>query len=280
MSDCWHPWLRARQPSSFPVVRRIAIVVAALGLVGACLAIVPFLGDHQQSSQTAAVKLRGANGLGLRIAKVNGTAEPTGPVTADSAVYHITPDGPLPRPVTILIPLSHRVPPSQQKLAFVFTRETATGKWQPLKTRVVRDGAYASVTVHRLSWFSGFTIDPNQVLTELKSFFKELTNGSFNNASPPSCDQSSAAQSDGYTYATSGTAMLPCFGVDSNGGRVIKLVDNRRYPELITTSMPVAVGSSDIFQKIGQMLTPDGYMEGYSRSPEHLDRLAICGASS
>jgi hypothetical protein len=240
--------------------RVIVIVVVTLGLVGACLAVVPFLGDHQQSSRTAAVELRGADGLGLRVAKVNGMSRPAGPVRPDSAVYHITPDGPLPRPVTILIPLSHRASPSQQKLVFVFAKETATGKWRPLKTTVVRDGTYASVTVRRLSWFGDFTVDPGQILAELKNFFRELTNGAFNNASLPSCDRSSAAQSDGYRYATDGTAMLACFGVDSNGGRVIKLVDNRRYPELITTSMPVAVGSSDIFQKIAQMLTPDGYV--------------------
>src|ERR1039457_476982 len=83
---------------------RIAIaVVAALALVGACLAIIPFFGDHQHSSQTAPVKLRGADGLGLHTARVNGIVGPNGPVTADSAVYHITPDGHLPRPVTILI---------------------------------------------------------------------------------------------------------------------------------------------------------------------------------
>lgn len=239
---------------------KIAVGAGALVLVGACLAIVPFVGDHQQSPHTAPVVLRGANGLGLRIAKVNGAVGPSGPVTADSAVYHITPDGHLPRPATILIPLSHRVLPSQQDLVFVFTKETAAGKWQPLRTRVVRDGTYASVTVHRLSWFGIFAVDPNQILARLKSFFQELTNGAFNNASAPSCGQLSVAQSGGYRYAVAGTAMLACFGADSGGGRVIKLVDNRRYPELITTSMPVTVGSSDIFQKIGQMLTPGGYV--------------------
>jgi hypothetical protein len=114
----------------------------------------------------------------------------------------------LPRPVTILLPLTHRASPTQRKLVFVFAKETATGRWRPLRTTVVRDGTYASVTVRRLSWFSDFTVDPGQVLAELKNFFRELTNGAFSNASLLSCDRSSAAQSDGYTYATDGTAML------------------------------------------------------------------------
>lgn len=240
----------------------IAAIVAALALVAAGIASVPFLGHHQQSSaQAAAVKLAGARGLGLHIAQVNGAAGPTGPVTAESEIYHITPDGPLPRQVTVQLPLRRAVPPGQRSQVFVFTREPPTGRWQPLRTLVVDQGHYASVTVRRLSWFSAVQVDPSKLLQILEDFFNELTSGAFSNAVPPTCEQQSAAVGGGYSYATAGSAMLACFGMTSGGGRVVKLVDARRYPLLVNTHMPeVSGGGGDIFQQAGQLLSPDGYV--------------------
>jgi hypothetical protein len=186
-------------------------------------------------------------------------AGPAGPVTAESDIYHITPDGPLPKQVTIQIPLRRAVPRDQRSRVFVFTKESLAGRWTPLRTIVVDQGRYASVAVHRLSWFSVVQVDPGKLLQAVGDFFKELTSGAFNNAPPPSCEQTSAALDDRYSYAAAGSAMLACFGRAPGGGRVVKLVDARRYPLLVNTHMPeISSGGGDIFQQIGQLLSPDG----------------------
>lgn len=137
----------------------ITAVVAVFILVAVGIAAVSWPGHGQQSAgsdqQSAApagpVRLTGAQGLGLHVAQVAAMAAPTGPMTAESAVYHIFPDGSLPRPVTVQIPLGHISAPGQQAPVLIFTKESATGRWQPLRTVIVDQGRYASVTVHRLS---------------------------------------------------------------------------------------------------------------------------------
>lgn len=247
----------------------VTAMVAAFILVAAGIAVVSSPGHGRQSArsgkQSAApaglVRLTGAQELGLHVAQVAAMPAPGGPVTAESAVYHIFPDGSLPRPVTVQIPLGHTPAPGQQAPVLIFTKESASGRWQPLRTMIVDQGRYASVTVHRLSWFAAVQIDPGKLLQDLKDFFGELTSGALTNPAPPSCDRPSAAASDGYTYATAGSAMTACFGMAPGDGRVIKLVDDRRYPLLITTPMPeVSGGGGDIFQQAGQLLSPDGYV--------------------
>jgi hypothetical protein len=234
-------------------------IVTALALVAVGVALVAFHTQQQSSPRPALVKLAGAAGLGLRVAQVNDVAGPVGPVTDESAVYHISPDGPLPRRVTVQIPLRQMVAPGRWPQVFVLTKEMPAGRWQPLVTRVVGHGRYASVTVDRLSWFSAVLIDPAKLLNSLEEFFKELTSGAYNNAAPPSCDHKAAALGDRYSFATAGTAMLACFGMTSGDGRIVRLVDARRYPLLVNTHMPeVTGGGGDIFQRIGQLLSPDG----------------------
>jgi hypothetical protein len=59
-------------------------------------------------------------------------------------VWHIGPDGPLAKPVTIELPLSQTVPAGQQELVLVFARESLSGgRYTPLPTTVVDGGRYA-----------------------------------------------------------------------------------------------------------------------------------------
>jgi hypothetical protein len=161
----------------------------------------------------------------------------------------------------VQVPLAHMVTPGQQTPVVIFTKESVACRWQPLRTVIVDKGRYASVTVHRLSWFAAVQIDPGKLLQDLKDFFAELTSGAFTNPTPPSCNQPSAAASDGYSYATAGSAMTACFGMAPGDGRTVKLVDDRRYPLLVTTHMPqVSGGGGDIFQQVGQLLSPGGYV--------------------
>jgi hypothetical protein len=107
-----------------------------------------------QAAETP-VRITGSGAHGVTARVDERAAEVPGPATALGPVWHISPDGLLARPVTIQLPLSHRVPADQRKLVLVFSRESLmSGQYAPLPTKVVDGGRYAQVTVNRLSWFT------------------------------------------------------------------------------------------------------------------------------
>jgi hypothetical protein len=182
------------------------------------------------------------------------------PAKALAPVWHISPDGPLARPVTIRLPLSHVVPASQRRLVLVFSRESlSSGQWSPLHTKVVDGGKYAQVTVHRLSWFTPIQIDANGALAALKQVFDSLTSGAYTAPDPPQCPNHSEALQGGYKAWSQGQdALLWCFGKNNKGTHIVTVISNRRYALMLTHQAMSVMTSSvgTILQGIGRLLTP------------------------
>ena len=175
-----------------------------------------------------------------------------------SETFRITPSGSLARSEVLTIPLVRTEP--SNGLVLVFTSESAGGPWTPLATTLIRGGRYASVRVSRLSFFEAVKISWQAAMTDLESFFAGFTGGAFSNASEPLCARRAVARSGGYSAsATAGDTVLWCFGLE-NGQRELKVVDNRRYPLLITHGMPLIAGTSstDVFQLAARELSPGG----------------------
>jgi hypothetical protein len=98
---------------------------------------------------------------------------------------------------------------------------------------LIDGGRYVEATVHHLSFFGAALVDWRALLNDLEGAWNSFTDGAYSNASPPSCDNESEATQDGYsvTQSMKGSTALSCYGVE-NGQRVLKIVDNRRYPLL------------------------------------------------
>ena len=177
-----------------------------------------------------------------------------------SEMFRITPSGPLRRSAIVQIPLTSRVTTGAQ-FVFILTSESPNGPWTPLPTKVIRGGRWAEATVVHLSWFTTIKISVSEALGAVKKFFDDFTGGTYSNPDPPTCDNTSEARNNGeYTTTyTPGNTLLWCFGMEK-GKRVLKIVDYRRYPLLVTHNLPLTGGtfSLDLFQHVAQLLTPDG----------------------
>jgi hypothetical protein len=150
-----------------------------------------------------------------------------------SRFFRITPHKRLSAPLTLRLPLLRPAPKKFLVLAAV--RETRTGAWRPLRPRLVGHRRFAVLRVRRLSWFVLFGIDIGEVLRDFK---REIIDGLAADATaearPPTCSGESSARSDGYSITSSTkNTVFWCFGIDG-GRRVLKVVNNRRYPLAVT----------------------------------------------
>ena len=184
-----------------------------------------------------------------------------GPVNQLGSVWHIGPDGPLPKRVTIRLPLNHPVPAGERNLVFVFTRESLhSGAWTPLPTKVSGDGRFAAVTVNRLSWFTPLELDVQASLGVMKEVFDSLTGGAYTSPDAPQCPSHTQAL-QGYNVVNQGQdAFLWCFGQNAKGTRIVKVVSNRRYALLLTHQAMSVMSSSvgNYLQAVGRLLSPTG----------------------
>lgn len=173
----------------------------------------------------------------------------------DSRTVSITPSGPLAKEAIVKLALNK--PPRPGQAIAVLTSESPTGPWEYLPGTVIDGGRYVQATVHHLSYFSTFLVNVQAVISDLEGAFNEFTDDAFSDASQPSCANNSAAAQGGYSVLVSnkGNTVLGCFGME-NDQRVLKVVNNRRYPLLVAHGLPVVGGSSsgDVFQKSSSLL--------------------------
>jgi hypothetical protein len=246
--------------------RRVWPIVAALVAVAVAVAAIlvgkPFGGSlSAPSGNSASVGRRASISLVGKTITVRPHVHPVIPVNAtkyaslESQTVSITPSGPLTKEAVVKLPLSK--PPRPGQVVVVLTSESATGPWEYLPGTVIDGGRYVESTVRHLSFFSALLVDVQAVINDLKGAFNEFTDDAFSNASQPSCDDNSAATQGGYSVLVSnkGNTVLGCFGME-NGQRVLKVVNNRRYPLLVAHSLPVVGGNSsgDVFQKSSSLL--------------------------
>lgn len=146
-----------------------------------------------------------------------------------SRTYQLSPSGPLAHPQTVRLPLTRRVPSGWAVV--VATAETSRGPWSYLPARLSADSRTAIFTT---AHHSIFTVIGENVASLLK-FFKTqfldgLSSGATASAARPSCPGQTAARSGYGVQSSSGASVYWCFGTDSSGQRILRVVNNRLYP--------------------------------------------------
>jgi hypothetical protein len=215
--------------------------------------------DKQElGAGVAVVGVQSPTGLHAAVASVHAKVSRNVAIRV-SKTFEVGPSGPLPRPLTLQLPLVREV--AADGLTFVLTSKSATGPWTPLRASVTTDGRHVRVTVNHLSYIEAWRTDLQGVKGELKAFFNGLTSHAYEDAVAPTCFGEAEARQAGYLVTAQGSdSILWCLGMQ-DGQPVLKTVDNRRYPLLaLHTGLPVLSGGSGgtIAQKVARALSPEG----------------------
>jgi hypothetical protein len=147
-----------------------------------------------------------------------------------SQTYDLQPSGKLPKPVSVTLPLDADVPAGGTVL--IETAETATGVAGLLSGTVTSDGKHVTFTTTHFSLFGAVWFDVTDAAGQFtRALLDGLDHGATATAKPPSCSGEALARGDGFSIASnSGSTIYWCLGFGSNGRRVLKVVNNRRYP--------------------------------------------------
>lgn len=150
----------------------------------------------------------------------------------------ITPSGPLPAPITLTFKLTK--PATKDTPIVVATRETTRDSWSYIVPTVSPDGRYVTFQTDHMSFYSilkdteDFTLDLEGDLG--KAIVENLSGVNIEKAKQPSCQDSTGVLQDNYSYSftnSGGNAVLWCLGIE-NGSRVLKVVNNKNFPLLLS----------------------------------------------
>jgi hypothetical protein len=146
-----------------------------------------------------------------------------------SRIFRLTPHKELSAPLMIRLPLLR--PAAKKFLVLAATSEMSRGGWRPLRPRLLAHRRFATIRVRSLSRFVVFGIDIGDALREIK---REIVDGLAADATAeartPSCGGESSARTGDYSITSSNkNTVFWCFGIESSR-RVLKVVNNRRYP--------------------------------------------------
>jgi hypothetical protein len=193
-----------------------AVVAVAVSMVAGC---------GQGAAAPAAARGRPSS----RPAEVTAAAPRLRHVQVFSRTYRLSPPGLLASPQTVRLPLTRRVPPGWTIV--VATAETSRGPWTYLPAKLAPDRRTAVFTTARHSLFTVLGESVSSLLKFFKAQFLDgLSSGATASAARPSCAGEPAARS-GYTVrSSSGPTVYWCFGMDSAGRRILRVVNNRLYP--------------------------------------------------
>lgn len=170
-----------------------------------------------------------AAGPASRPAAVTAAAPHLRHVAVFSRTYQLSPSGPLPRPQTVRLPLTRRVPPGWAII--MATAETSQGPWTFLPAKLSADRRTAIFTTVHHSIFTVIGEDVRSLLGLFKTQFLDgLSSGATVSATQPSCAGGSSARSGYIVQSTAGPTVYWCFGMDSSGQRILRIVNNRLYP--------------------------------------------------
>lgn len=146
-----------------------------------------------------------------------------------SRTFRLSPSGPLAHPQTVRLPLTRQVPPGWAIV--VATAESSQGPWTYLPASLSANRRTAIFTTTHHSIFTVIGEDVSGLLEVFKTQFLDgLSSGATATASPPACGGQATART-GYTVQSSaGPTVYWCFGTDSAGQRILRVVNNRLYP--------------------------------------------------
>lgn len=218
-----------RWQSAVATVVAVALVAGACGDSG---------GDADNDAATAGeVTTKGITGTveirGLDIAHpaAGDDVEPIGDVV------EITTDGTVEAGATVTVEAGD--PIRDDELVVAVTAETEDGPWEPLPVTV--SGTQVTASIEHLSLFSFLRFpDPTGIVEEL---FNDVTSDLFAAATPPTCDDEDGARGGGYEIKSDGPDVLMwCLGHDGQG-RYLRVVNNRRYPVILSSSLPLREGA-------------------------------------
>jgi hypothetical protein len=146
-----------------------------------------------------------------------------------SRTYQLSPPGPLAAPQTIRLPLTRRVPTGWAVV--VTTAETSRGPWTYLAARLSADRRTAIFTTTHHSIFTVIGEDVSSLLGFFKAQFLDgLSSGATVSAAQPSCADQATARTRYTVQSSAGPTVYWCFGTDSSGQPVLRVVNNRIYP--------------------------------------------------
>jgi hypothetical protein len=180
-------------------------------------------------SQGPAGSVSPASGPSARPVSVTTAAPHLRDVEVFSRTYQLSPSGPLAHSQTVRLPLTRRVPSGWAVV--VATAETSRGPWTYLAAQLSADRRTAIFTTAHHSVFTVIGEDVSSLLGFFKvQFLDGLSSGATASAARPSCPGQAAARSGYGLQSSSGATVYWCFGTDSSGRRILRVVNNRLYP--------------------------------------------------
>jgi hypothetical protein len=146
-----------------------------------------------------------------------------------SRTLRLSPSGPLAHPQTIRLPLTRPVPAGWAIV--VATAESSQGPWSYLPATLTADRRTAIFTTAHHSIFTVIGEDLSGLLSFFKTQFLDgLSSGATASASPPACDGKNVARTGYSVESSAGPTVYWCFGMDSAGQRILRVVNDRLYP--------------------------------------------------
>jgi hypothetical protein len=173
-----------------------------------------------------------------------------------SGVFQLGPSGPLPQAAHVAVQLKRPAPSGT--LAVVATREASSEKWTYLRGRLNPDRTTVTFNATHFSIFDVLFVDVSAMWEEFKKdFIDGLTSGVTASASKPSCENEQGARTGGFHVTSSTTnTVYWCFGYDKADAvstRVLKVVNDRPYPLLVTPSNMSVIRNDHKWAELAQL---------------------------
>lgn len=233
----WRGAVPVRAPASVVVTVIVALLAAVLGACGG--------GDARPAAGASAGESARFRELGAGVAvdtaapasltsRETGKTFDIGPgLQALTPAVDVTPNGPLPKAITLRFDLPADVAPAD--LALASSETGAPGTWELTRPDRV-DGRYAYVTQEHLSikllvkaTAAALSAIAKDIMTNVMQGLAGET--TLISAKKPVCSGQNQLAAYGYRY--SGDALLWCLGSE-NGVPVLKLVNPKKYPMIVT----------------------------------------------
>jgi hypothetical protein len=152
-----------------------------------------------------------------------------------SPVVHVTPDGPLAKPVTLRFKLNRKID-DPRDVVLAVNQTGKAGDWTLVMPSKV-DANYAYYTTTHLSWWDPLWHDVTELVNaataELKKQWDGLTDDAFAKAEQTKCDNEQEARDKGYSIKWSGAeALYWCLGL-KDGKPAVRIANKRSYPIFI-----------------------------------------------
>jgi hypothetical protein len=146
-----------------------------------------------------------------------------------SRTYQLTPSGPLAHPQLVTLPLSRPAPAGW--VVFAATAESGRGPWGYLPARLSRDRRSVTFATTHHSVFTVIGFDLAKLIRMFESGFLDgLDGNATTTVAQPSCPDQAEARTGYQIASSSGPAVYWCLGEDSSGQRILRVVNDRRYP--------------------------------------------------